>query len=183
MREAVIARTGKAPGGPFPPASSGSYPFSPTRQAIKLGLVAAAVAAAIVLAKVLLRSRGPQDAGAMMSGWTIFMLACLGLGGLIALNVRASRGYRRGWKSSPTAPTSSLPGPSGMASMPANPAPGTGYPSTGAAAPAVSEARATCYFNTPARMRDCFPCTTARIFTCKGELELDGENQIGRAHV
>jgi serine/threonine protein kinase len=176
VREAVVARTGKAPGGPFPPSSSGSYPLSPTRQAIKLGLVAAAVAVAIVLAKVLLRSRGPQDAGAMMSRWTVFMLASLGLGGLIASIVRAIRGYRRGWKSSPTAPTSSLPGPSGMAPMPANPAAGAGNPSAGAAAHAISEARATCYFNTPRRMRDCFPSAAARIFTCKGVLQLDSEN-------
>ncbi len=32
-----------------------------------------------------------------------------------------------------------------------------------------------CYFNTPARMRDCFPSPTARIFTCKGELQLDAD--------
>ncbi len=36
--------------------------------------------------------------------------------------------------------------------------------------------RAACYFNTPERMHDCFPSAAARIFTCKGELQLDREN-------
>ena len=39
---------------------------------------------------------------------------------------------------------------------------------------AVAERRAPCYFNTPNRMRNCFPSAAARIFTCKGELQLDG---------
>jgi len=43
-------------------------------------------------------------------------------------------------------------------------------------APPGSGLRTTCYFNTPARMRDCFPSAAARVFTCKGELALDGEN-------
>jgi serine/threonine protein kinase len=41
--------------------------------------------------------------------------------------------------------------------------------SAGASMPGV---RVPCYFNTPARMRDCFPSAAARVFTCKGELEL-----------
>jgi serine/threonine protein kinase len=57
------------------------------------------------------------------------------------------------------------------ATGPAQPAPT--QPSPG---PAVPRHRAPCYFNTPERMRDCFPSAAARIFTCKGELQLDGEN-------
>ncbi len=38
---------------------------------------------------------------------------------------------------------------------------------------APGESRATCYFNTPLRMSDCFPSAAARIFTCKGELVLE----------
>jgi len=40
----------------------------------------------------------------------------------------------------------------------------------------ASATRATCYFNTPRRMSDCFPSAAARIFTCKGELMLDSES-------
>jgi hypothetical protein len=32
--------------------------------------------------------------------------------------------------------------------------------------------RATCYFSTPGRMRNCFPGPQAHIFLCKGELRL-----------
>jgi tRNA A-37 threonylcarbamoyl transferase component Bud32 len=46
-------------------------------------------------------------------------------------------------------------------------------PGASAAAGAVPPRRVACYFNTPARMRDCFPSAAARIFTCRGELLLD----------
>jgi serine/threonine protein kinase len=39
--------------------------------------------------------------------------------------------------------------------------------------PGLLETRTACYFNTPKRMRDCFPSAAARIFTCKGELILN----------
>ncbi len=42
-------------------------------------------------------------------------------------------------------------------------------------APQASALHATCYFNTPARMRDCFPGAATRVFTCRGELALDAE--------
>ena len=42
-------------------------------------------------------------------------------------------------------------------------------------APQPSGLHTPCYFNTPARMRDCFPSAAARIFTCKGELALAAE--------
>ena len=32
-----------------------------------------------------------------------------------------------------------------------------------------------CYFNTPARMRRCFPGAAARVFTCRGQLTLESE--------
>jgi len=42
-------------------------------------------------------------------------------------------------------------------------------------APQAPHLHTTCYFNTPARMRDCFPSAAARVFTCRGELALDAE--------
>ena len=56
--------------------------------------------------------------------------------------------------------------PPAAGSAPAQPDPG----------PAASGGPVRCYFNTPARMRDCFPSAAARIFTCKGELELDEQH-------
>jgi len=113
VREAVIARTGKAPGGPVPPASSSSYPFSPTGQAIKVGLIAAAVAAAIALVKVRLRSGGPQGTGAPMSGPIILLYVCFGLGVLIVLSVCVVRAYRSSRGFSPGEPPLSPPPGSG----------------------------------------------------------------------
>jgi tRNA A-37 threonylcarbamoyl transferase component Bud32 len=49
-------------------------------------------------------------------------------------------------------------------------------PAAPGVAPSAPELRVPCYFNTPARMRDCFPSAAVRIFTCKGELALDREN-------
>ena len=53
----------------------------------------------------------------------------------------------------------------------------TAHPASAPSSPgprvAAAERRAPCYFNTPGRMRDCFPSVAARIFTCKGELQLD----------
>ena len=59
-------------------------------------------------------------------------------------------------------------GPTETASVPAAPTP-------------ALERRADCYFNTPSRMRDCFPSAAARIFTCKGELQLDAERSPSQA--
>ena len=109
VREAVISRTGKAPGGPSTPALPGFRPFDPLSQAIKIGLAAAAVAAAIALVKVLLRGRGPQGTGAMMSGGTILFFACIGLVGLTLLGVRTRRVYRLHRWSSPEEPPLSPP--------------------------------------------------------------------------
>jgi len=56
-----------------------------------------------------------------------------------------------------------------------SPSPGT-VPRSGVAsgdAAAGDIERAACYFNTPRRMRDCFPSAAARVFTCKGELALE----------
>ncbi len=53
-------------------------------------------------------------------------------------------------------------GPTQTASVPTAPTP-------------ALERRADCYFNTPSRMRDCFPSAAARIFTSKGVLQLDAE--------
>jgi tRNA A-37 threonylcarbamoyl transferase component Bud32 len=72
-------------------------------------------------------------------------------------------------KTSVEAITGQMPagaGPSGAAASPAQPAP----------AAAVPPVRVACYFNTPSHMRDCFPSAAARIFACKGELELGTEN-------
>lgn len=52
-----------------------------------------------------------------------------------------------------------------------SPSPGTAGVASGDAAAGDIE-RAACYFNTPRRMRDCFPSAAARVFTCKGELAL-----------
>jgi serine/threonine protein kinase len=109
VREAVISRTGKAPGGPSTPALPGFRPFDPLSQAIKIGLAAAAVAAAIALVRVLLRGREPQGTGAMMSGGTILFFACIGLVGLILLGVRTRRAYRLDRWSSPEEPPLSPP--------------------------------------------------------------------------
>ncbi len=59
---------------------------------------------------------------------------------------------------------------------PANPAADPVTDPAGAPGPGGPEIRAACYFNTPRRMRDCFPSAAARVFTCKGELVLDAEN-------
>lgn len=48
-------------------------------------------------------------------------------------------------------------------------------PSASGSSGASPVRRAPCYFNTPARMRDCLPSAAPRIFTCRGELALDGE--------
>ena len=57
-------------------------------------------------------------------------------------------------------------GPKQAVVMPAEPAPGG----------ALTEHCAPCYFNTPSRMRDCFPSAAARIFTSRGDLLLDAEH-------
>ena len=180
VREAVITRTGKPPAGSSSPTPPAWHTLDPLSQAIKLGMFVAVVGAAIALLKVLLRSRGPQDTGALMSGWTIFLFACVGLMWLIWTLVRTGRAYRRARDSYPDEPPSALPyilhGLLRPMTLSANPATGAGNSSAGASAPTVSEPRATCYFNTPARMRDCFPGAAARIFTCKGVLQLDSEN-------
>jgi serine/threonine protein kinase len=64
---------------------------------------------------------------------------------------------------------------SNPAAGPAPPAPG-GAPAQPSAGPAASAGPVPCYFNTPARMRDCFPSAAARVFTCKGELQLDDQH-------
>jgi serine/threonine protein kinase len=113
VREAVIARTGKAPEGSSSLTPPAWFTLDPLSQVIKLGLVAAAVSAAVALVAVLLRSRGPQDTGAAMSRWAIFFFACMGLVGLIVLGVRTGRAYRLGRCSSPEEPALSPPHGSG----------------------------------------------------------------------
>ncbi len=56
VREAVIARTGQAPGGPSPAGFLGGYLNYPLRQAIKVGLAIAVVAAALPIALHALRT-------------------------------------------------------------------------------------------------------------------------------
>lgn len=51
-------------------------------------------------------------------------------------------------------------------------------PATGAGQAAGSESRATCYYNTPQKMADCWPSAAARVFTCKGELVLEATELV-----
>ena len=183
VREAIIARTGQAPRGLSSAELPGSAQFDPLRQFIKFGLAGAAIYAVIVSRMILMRGTGPHKTWEEMRGGVIMLLVSGAvLLFIIAMSVRDARARRnrahdRGsFPGEPPLSPPPGPRPSGGMAMPANPAASPGNPSAGVSSPA--EARATCYFNTPARMRDCFPCTSARIFTCKGELELDGENLI-----
>ncbi len=65
-----------------------------------------------------------------------------------------------------TAQIALRPGQTVTVAAPAEPGSASGAPAS----------RAACYFNTPSRMRDCFPSAAARIFTCRGELVLEGES-------
>jgi len=61
------------------------------------------------------------------------------------------------------------------AASPAPPAPASA-PGQPGLATEFSAGLVPCYFNSPARMRDCFPSAAARVFTCKGELQLDDQH-------
>jgi serine/threonine protein kinase len=155
VREAVIARTGQPPTGP----SSAELPHPNSLEAlwpiIKLGLPACAVGAGLALAIELSRKPATRVIGSASSwAWPLLtgcaVLVCLAALGLLSERKRKGLALRHGTVASPATP---------------NPTP----------SPGGAESRATCYFNTPSRMRDCLPSTAARIFTCKGEVLLDAE--------
>ncbi len=184
VREAVIARTGQTPGGPSPAGLRGWHPPDALWQAIRIGLpIAAATGAVAVVTMLVARRQGAQATDDSLGGWFIFSVVCgQALVAYIVIRIRLWRVRRdlelkqRTCPSEP--PASLLPGygPSHTTAMPAYRTAGPNSHRASASAPAASESRATCYFNTPARMRDCFPSAAARIFTCKGELALEGES-------
>ena len=179
LRLLAVRQAGKPPDRRSSPSLAPGYKIDLLSQAINFGLFMALVCTVVAFAKILVRSRGLQGAGAAMSGWTVFLFACVVLAYLIVQVVRAARAYRLARGSNTGEPLSALPGGPGLPGampLPANPVAVPGNPSAGASTPAASEGRATCYFNTPRRMRDCFPNAAARIFTCKGELQLGAEN-------
>jgi hypothetical protein len=92
VREAAIARTGKAPGGPSPPGLPGLCQFDPLWQAIKIGLATCAV---IACAEVLMRGMGPQKTWKeTRGGWIMILVSGAVLLFLIAMSVRDARARR-----------------------------------------------------------------------------------------
>jgi len=95
VREAVIARTGKPPGGPAPPWLPGLYQFDPLRQAIKIGLTIAAGCAAVACMEVLMRGMGPQKTWKQpKGGWIMLLVSGAALLFFIAMSVRDARAHR-----------------------------------------------------------------------------------------
>jgi serine/threonine protein kinase len=95
VREAVIARTGQAPGGPSPPGLPGFYQFDPLWQAIKIGLATAAVCAVIAWIKVLMRGTGPKKNWEnTRGGWIMFLVSGAVLLIIIAMSARDARARR-----------------------------------------------------------------------------------------
>ena len=138
---------------------------------------------------------GPADSGAQ-GGWALNVattsfgagVAALLLGGLLARLSRietASGGLpATAATPNPDRPDSGTTGglgPSGtllMAGPPPAGAAGAGAACGTTAPVAGTLPRATCYFSTPERMRNCFPAPAAHIFTCKGELQLAPEELV-----
>jgi serine/threonine protein kinase len=95
VREAVIARTGKAPDGQSPPWLPGLYRFDPLRQAIKIGLATAVACAAVACMEILLRGTGPHKTWEEMRGGVIMLLVSgAALLFLTAMSVRDGRARR-----------------------------------------------------------------------------------------
>ncbi|HOX56362.1 MAG TPA: serine/threonine-protein kinase [Candidatus Paceibacterota bacterium] len=179
VREAVIARTGQAPRGPAPAELPGSYPPDALWRAIKIGLPIAVAAGAVAVVTILVRRHTLPATDDTTGGWFIFWVVCgQALVAFIVIRIRLWR-LRQNLdlrqRTCPSEPPASLLPRHGHSHSTGMPPAGPSSQSASASATAVCEARATCYFNTPARMRDCFPSAAARVFTCRGELALDAE--------
>jgi serine/threonine protein kinase len=96
VREAVIARTGKAPAGPSPAELPRSHQFNPLGQAIKTILPICAVCAILeFLVPVLLRGQGTHKTwGHTLGGWIIVLGSGAVLLIFIAMSARDARARR-----------------------------------------------------------------------------------------
>jgi serine/threonine protein kinase len=95
VREAVIARTGQAPGGPSLPALPGSDQFDPVWQAIKIALATAAVVAIIEWIRILMRGTEPHKTwGETRGGWIMVLVCGAVLLFIIAMSARDARARR-----------------------------------------------------------------------------------------
>ena len=95
VREAVIARTGKAPGGLSSAELPGSAQYDPLWQFIKFGLAGAAIYAVIVSRMILMRGTGPHKTWEQTrGGWLMLLVSGAVLLFLIAMSVRDARARR-----------------------------------------------------------------------------------------
>ncbi len=164
VRVAVIIRTGSAPAGPAAPTQLPRPLAFALRGALMLAFLVFFLGAGVALLVVVLRRPDNAPAPAAIpivydGAWMLLIgsgvLLAAGLIGTAIILMRRSRTL------DDILATQFSPSLTGTVVSPtvANPA----------------ARRATCYFSTLQRMRNCFPGPAAHIFLCKGELILEAE--------
>jgi serine/threonine protein kinase len=167
VREAVIARTGTPPTGPSTPVPPPETFASELRDALQLVLPVCVLSAVIAGLVALLRHTSNVSSRRLGQGLDAWFPSA---DTLISLSVPALVLGLIGWAILKRKQPRILGGTIGA---PLSPSPtDTVVLPTDASPPAR---RATCYFSTPERMRNCFPGPAAHIFLCKGELQIEDD--------